>query len=125
MQHVKRILPFHQIIRVGVRHRRRNRLIGNVSAVQKYRLIRFIRFGKILIADIAANFYAVFIRVDPITIIQRSRAVHAGESRLIALAVRLQNVFSVYVVSKRHVGTGKDKTRHERGDIRLFRAIGF
>ena len=77
-----------------------------------------------MIADKAADFYAVFVGVDTIAIFKYVCAVNAGKCFFFTLAERLQNAFAVDKIAKRNIGAGKNEAGDKRADVGFFAAVG-
>ena len=125
IQHVKRILPFHEITHVRIGNRRGNRRIDDISSVEKHALIRFVRLGEILIPDIASDTDSVFFRVYLITFFQCRSAVNADESFFFPAAEGLENLFPVNEITKGDIRTIQNKPRDKIGDVGFLRFIRF
>ena len=119
IQHVKRILPFHEITHVRIGNRRGNRRINDMSSVEKHALIRFVRLGEILIPDIASDTDSVFFRVYLITFFQRRSAVNADECLFFPAAEGLENLFPVNEITKGDIRTIQNKPRDKIGNVGL------
>ena len=102
---------------VGVGDGERDRLIDDVSAVQKEALIASVGFVVGAVADIPPKAHPVLFGADGDAVLKRPRAVHDGERTFEPVAEGAVAHLAVDEIGEGNFGAGEKEARHDGGDV--------
>ena len=116
-EHIEGILPLHEVAPVGVGDGERDRLIDDVSAVQKEALIASVGLVVGAVADIPPKAHAVLFGADGDAVLKRPRTVHDGERAFEPVAEGAVAHLAVDEIGEGNFGAGEKEARHDGGDV--------
>ena len=124
-EHIKRVLPFHEICGIGVGDSGRDRIVYDKAPVHKSTLVCPVRFRIGGLPQKAADADPVLFGVNAVAFPHGGAAVHCRESLFLAPAERLQRRLSVDEIAKGDLRVPENEPRDDRRDLALLALVRF